>query len=265
MPLKRASVHDRVKIRMAGPEKPVVVTGLNVFPVKSCRGVSVQEIEIDNFGVVGDRRFMLVDGNNRFTSQRKLPRLALVAVSYIEGGDGEKQLKLSAPGMPEFILNPILAGPRIEATLWEDTVAVIDQGDDVAKWFNTFIGMGSSYLHLVASAENSEGYLRPVSELPTKLREKLSHKQLALGDEGPTSIISQESLADLNRRMVERGGESVRLKQFRMNIEVSGCSEPFEEDKWLMLQIGSTPFLAYRNTEVRFFGGFFSSKIEECV
>ena len=230
----------------------VTVTKLNVFPVKSCRGVSVQEVEVDNFGIVGDRRFMLVDGNNRFTSQRKLPSLALISICFVHGEEGRKQLKLSAPGMPEFILNPILSGKRVEVTIWEDTVQAIDQGDEVATWFNKFVGMGSSHLRLVASGEDSEGYHRPVSQLPQRLKDKLSHRQLALPDAGPVSVISQESLDDLNQRLVERGGEEVALKQFRMNIEVSGCSEAFEEDQWLLIQIGTVPFLAYRNAEVCF-------------
>lgn len=228
-----------------------VVTGLNIFPVKSCRGVAVQEIEVDSFGVVGDRRFMLIDGNNRFTSQRKLPRLALVEVNFTEGKDGKSQLKFSGPGMREFLLQPVLTGERKEVTIWDDTVMAIDQGDEVAKWFNEFIGMSSSHLRLVASAESfGSGFQRPVSKLPVQLKDRLSHQQMALPDDGPVTLVSHESLADLNRRLRERGGEEVPLKQFRMNIEVSGCSEPYEEDHWQLIQIGSAHLLAYRAAEV---------------
>ena len=40
------------------------------------------------------------------------------------------------------------------------------------------------------------------------------------------------------------------LNRFRMNIEISGCSKPFEEDEWLVVKIGSVPFLCYRDAEV---------------
>lgn len=231
----------------------MVVTGLNIFPVKSCRAVPVQEVHFDNYGVVGDRRFMVVDGN-RFTTQRKLPRLALVDVRYGEG-EGRKQLHFSAPGAPDFILEPISVGERMEVEIWTDTVRVIDQGDAISQWLNGFIGMGSAHLRLVASAdEDSEGYCRPVSQLPAKLKDKLSekHLQVCLADSGPVSLVSHESLADLNRRLKERDAVEVDLRQFRMNIEISGCSEAFEEDKWLLLQIGSVPFFAYRNATVSF-------------
>ena len=233
---------------MSAVEGGVVVTGLNVFPVKSCRAVSVEEVEIDSFGVVGDRRFMVIIGN-RFTTQRKLPQLALVTVCYVER-EGKRRLKFSAPDMPEFILEPVMEGERVEVVLWQDTVHVIDQGDGVSKWLNDFIGMGSAHLRLVAIAKDHEGYWRPVAELPAKLRDKLSDRHFALADDGPVSLISQESLADLNGRLRERGGQEVALKQFRMNIEVSGCSEAFGEDKWLLFQIGAVLFLAYRNATV---------------
>lgn len=232
---------------MSAGSGDVVVTKLNVFPVKSCRAVSVKEIKIDRFGVLGDRRFMIVDGD-RFTTQRKLPRLALITVSYVE----EKQMKFSAPDMPDFIHQPILEGKRMEITLWQDTVSVIDQGDAVSKWLNQHVGMGSAHLRLVAAAEDSESYCRPISELnvPAKLKNKLSDRQIALTDSGPVSLVSEESLADLNLRLRKRGGVEVNLKQFRMNIEVSGCSNPFEEDRWLLVQIGSVPFLIYRSATV---------------
>ena len=226
----------------------VVVTRLNVFPVKSCRAVSVEEIEMDRFGVVGDRRFMIVDGD-RFTSQRKLPRLALVTACYVDGG---KRLKFSAPGMPDLVHQPVVEGERVDVSLWRDTVSVVDQGDAAAKWLNDHVGMGAAHLRLVAAAEHGGSYRRPIAGLyvPAKLQEKLADRHVSLTDCAPVSLVSEESLADLNRRLRERGGEEVGLKQFRMNIEVSGCSEAFGEDKWLVVQIGSASFLAYRRSTV---------------
>jgi uncharacterized protein YcbX len=233
----------------AGSGVEVVVTGLNVFPVKSCRAVSANEIEIDRLGVAGDRRFMIV-GGDRFTSQRRLPRLALVSARYVDPppGSAEKRLQFSAPGMPQLVHQPVVTGERVAVTLWRDTVHVIDQGDAVARWLNEFVGMGAAHLRLVASAEDGGGYSRPLSELhvPAPLRERLSDRHAPLSDSAPVSVASTESLADLNRRLRERGGAEVGLKQFRMNIEVSGCPEAFAEDRWLLIEIGDMPFLIYR-------------------
>lgn len=41
---------------------------LYVYPIKSCRGVAVPSIEFDDFGVVNDRRFVVVDERDNFIS-----------------------------------------------------------------------------------------------------------------------------------------------------------------------------------------------------
>ena len=229
------------------------VSGLNVFPIKSCKASRVQEIVVDSYGVVGDRRFMIVDGNNRFVSQRKFPQLATVSVAFEDGG---KVMHVTAPSLSRDLrLVPVCEGERlVEVTLWESTVMVVDQGDEAASWFTELIGVGGLYCRLVASAEKeSDKFVRFVTNLPPSLKGRLPPMQLALADAGPVSIISEASLVDLNRRLMERTGEAegVPLKQFRMNIEISGCGQPYEEDEWLIVKIGDVPFLCYTAAEVR--------------
>lgn len=77
----------------------------------------------------------------------------------------------------------------------------------------------------------------------------VSGRQLPFSDEGPILLISEESLADLNKRMKARTGNEVSMDHFRPNIVVSGCVDAFEEDTWLLVQIGSIPFMAYKNAE----------------
>lgn len=224
------------------------MTGLNIFPIKSCQALPVQEISIDSYGVVGDRRFMVVDASGRFISQRRFPRLATVSAVAGEG----QQLTLSAPGMGrQLCLQPCLDGPRQECGIWESRVGVVDQGEEAAAWVSELLGDKSSYHRLVASAEQSGGFHRLVDNLPPSLRGRLPPAPLALADAGPISLVSHESLADLNQRLRDCGGREVGMERFRMNIEVCGCSHAYEEDEWLVVRIGSAPFLAYTSAEVR--------------
>ncbi len=262
------------------------VTGLNIFPVKSCKALRVQEIEVDSYGIVDDRRFMLVDGNGRFTSQRKFSKLATVSARFVEGeeerevdgkeedgkekgeeeddrGGGRKHRKrtrrllcVSAPGMvSELRFVPRLQGERRDVSVWQSEVRVVDQGDKPAQWFSEAIGIGSTYHRLVASAEGepstsqSDCFHRLVDNLPSSLSQRLPPMKLALADAGPVSLVSTESLADLNHKLQERVDSKVALDRFRMNIEISGCSRAFEEDEWLLVRIGTVPFLAYTNAE----------------
>ena len=228
------------------------VTKLSFFPVKSCKAVNPSEITIDEFGVVGDRRFMLVDAGRRFMSQRKCPRLATVTAKYIDK-DGNKLLQLSHPDTKDFVLQPVYSGSRMEAGLWSNQVNVVDQGDKVAKWFAAILGPGYEHVRLAWSAEKYDGYKHHVDEkdIPQALKGRLPSVKIGLTDGAPVSLASAESLADLNSRLQPITGEGVDLSRFRMNIEISGCSKPFEEDEWLVIKIGSVPFLVYHDSEVR--------------
>lgn len=47
------------------------VESIQIYPIKSCHGVQVQECQVDNLGIKHDRRFMIIyDNNNRFVTQR---------------------------------------------------------------------------------------------------------------------------------------------------------------------------------------------------
>lgn len=228
------------------------VTRLSYFPVKSCKAVNPNEIVIDEFGVVGDRRFMLVDGGKRFISQRKCSKLATITAE-LTSKDGNQLLHLSHPDVKDFMLQPVYSGSRMEAGIWSNQVGVVDQGDKVAKWFAAILGPGYEHVRLTWIAEKYDGYKHQVDEndIPQALRGKLPSTNIGLTDGAPVSLASAESLADLNSRLQPITGEGIDLSRFRMNIEISGCSKPFEEDEWLVIKIGSVPLLVYHDSEVR--------------
>ena len=45
--------------------------------MKAARAVDLDESRVEPWGLAGDRRWLLVDGNGRFISQREEPSLAL--------------------------------------------------------------------------------------------------------------------------------------------------------------------------------------------
>ncbi len=57
----------------------ISVSALTIYPVKSLGGVELQSVHLDRFGFAGDRRWMVVNENHRFLSQRELAARALIA------------------------------------------------------------------------------------------------------------------------------------------------------------------------------------------
>ena len=55
------------------------VASLHVYPIKSCRGLDLTGVRFDPLGPLYDRRFMVVDEQGAFLTQREVPKLAVIA------------------------------------------------------------------------------------------------------------------------------------------------------------------------------------------
>ena len=95
----------------------VTLSGLYVYPIKSCAGISLQRSDLSATGLRHDRRWMLVDETGEFMSQRAHPRMALISVRF-----APERMIISAPDMDELEV-PLYpqAGDSIEVRVWGDT------------------------------------------------------------------------------------------------------------------------------------------------
>ncbi|HSL01884.1 MAG TPA: MOSC N-terminal beta barrel domain-containing protein [Rubrobacteraceae bacterium] len=198
------------------------LSGLYVYPIKSCSGVSLDSWEVDGRGLRYDRRWMLVDASGRFLSQRALPRMALIRVGLAPG-----LLSVDAPGMPrlEVPLGQATDG-LVFARIWRDSVKASPVGARTDRWFSEFLGTRCRLLHL---PEDSVRTVDPAFGRPGD--------QVHLADGFPFLLVSEASLADLNERL-ER---PVPMDRFRPNLVVRGF-EPFAEDGWSHVRIGALTF-----------------------
>jgi len=194
------------------------LTGLYVYPIKSCGGVAVGEWEVDEHGLRHDRRWMLVDETGLFISQRELPRMALIQVRIEHDG-----LIVDAPGMSSLAV-PFRseAGQRLLARVWDDLVETERVGDDADRWFSEFLGVRCRLVYL------PDCWIRPVDPDYGEPGDRVG-----LADGFPFLLISGASLADLNARLEH----PLPMNRFRPNLVVGGC-EPFAEDAWRLVRIG---------------------------
>jgi uncharacterized protein YcbX len=200
---------------------PTTLASLTVYPIKSARGMPVAEWEVDDFGLRNDRRFMVVNQSGEFLTQRLHPRLALVT-PHVEGG----RLRVNAPGMPELDL-PLQPEPTVvtQVTIWNDACAATWLGETAAQWFSEVLGRSCSLVHMHAQTR------RPTNPVYDKTGARVS-----FADAFPFLIISEASLADLNRRLAD----PLPMNRFRPNLTVSG-GDPYQEDGWTRIRIGRLP------------------------
>lgn len=201
----------------------MIVSELNIYPIKSCAGTALEIGNIDERGFVHDRRWLIVDENGEFLTQREIARMALIH-PHVD----QLTLSLSAPGMSAFELPTDQGGQRVGVTIWKDGgVGAIDQGDQAADWLSTFL---RQKVRLVRFADD---YFRQVSQEYAP-RES---DQVGFADGYPFLFISEASLADLNSRLEI----PLPMNRFRPNIIIAD-TEPYAEDTWKVVRIGDVLF-----------------------
>ena len=201
------------------------VSGLYIYPVTSCAGLAVEEAVVEATGFALDRRWMVVDADGGFLSQRRVPKLAVVRISV-----GEACLSLSAPGLPELeVAFKEPPGPLRTVTVWRDSCAAVDEGAAAAELFSRHLGCDARLVRLAAAAA------RPMVASSARRGEICGFVSFA--DAFPFLLVSEASLEELNRRLAV----PVPMDRFRPNIVVSGCG-PHAEDGWRRVLIGDVPF-----------------------
>ncbi len=199
------------------------LSALHVFPVKSCAALSPSEASVEPRGLVGDRRWMVVDANGRFLSARKHPRMTLIA-ARIASDEG---LLLDAPGMPVLALDPAReASDRVEVTVWSSTVSARRAGAGADAWVSRYLGLPARLVHMDSIAERA---VDPAYANPGDV--------VSFADGFPLLLISQASLDGLNERL----GQPVPMLRFRPNLVVSGTAA-HAEDGWRRVRIGEVAF-----------------------
>ncbi len=203
----------------------ISISQLAIYPVKSCAQINVTSAVIDSFGLQWDRRWMLVNEKGKFLSQRLLPRMCLIEPQLTDSG-----LLLQAPAMPTCEINTVDNNSAVEVNVWGDICQAIDCGDTAANWLSTFLEKKCRLVYF------PQDEVRQVD-----LDYANQGDKTAFSDGFPFLLLSEASLADLNRRIQQADATqpTLEMRRFRPNIVVSGC-EAFAEDSWSKIQIGET-------------------------
>jgi len=195
----------------------ITVTGLYIYPVKSCRGLTLERADVADRGFAHDREWLVVDATGRFMTQRDWPALARVTASLRPDG-----LTLEARGMPQFEV-PTPPPPMVlrQVTIWKDSCIAGFAGSEAASWFSQLLETSCELV-----------WMPPEESRQVELDYAQPGDRLGFADGFPFLLISQASLDALNRRLAR----PVPMDRFRPNIVVDGC-EPHAEDGWSTITI----------------------------
>jgi uncharacterized protein YcbX len=197
------------------------LTGIFIYPVKSLRGVRLDDAPLVGGRLVGDRTWLLVNRFGRFMHMRDYPQMARVEATITERG-----LTVRTDTMPGLEIEPPHQPPRdlsdvTHVRLWRRSAPVVPVGPHADEWFTRVLGVTCRLVAFVPEA--------PARDVPPY------EVHSSLQDATPFHLTTEESLADLNSRMAA----PIPMNRFRPNLVVRGAA-PYAEDRWKAIAIGDT-------------------------
>lgn len=195
-----------------------------IYPVKSLGGIQLDSAKVAEKGLEYDRRWMLINGDGSFMTQRTTPQLALFKLKM---ENGKLKIQLGNESI-ELLSSP--SGLKLEASVWDDSVTVQEVHDEISEWFSDHVKINCK---LVAFPEDNK---RPVDKLYS-----VNNENVSLADAYPFLIIGQSSLDALNARLEK----PIPMNRFRPNFVFTG-GEPHSEDTWRNFTIGKNRFVGVK-------------------
>lgn len=212
---------------------PPSLTAIHRYPVKSCRGESLDAAVVEPQGLAGDRRWMLVDGSGRAVTAREVNRLVLVHPEITTVG-----LRLTAPGAPPLDVATPDPARQVPVAMWSSSFTAAPAGPEADAWFRA--ALGADDLHLV--------HLDDPARRPTSPDYGDAGDVVSMADGYPLLVTTEESLAALNDEVVSAaptGREPLPMSRFRPNVVVRGVPA-WSEDDWRVVRIGEAVFRAVK-------------------
>lgn len=191
------------------------ITDMLLYPIKGCRGYSVDQISVTPMGLLGDREFALVKDGER-ANQKQLPDLIHLSAVW----KSPERLIMKYPGCESFELDcsPQRSLSTSRMQVYGKDLSTLDMGNDVAAWLSMALGSDVR----LAKTNGPIDWFLPIPEFSLVHGEP----QTKFVDAAPILLTNAASLADLNGRLEE----SLPMNRFRPNIVVDGL-EPYREDE----------------------------------
>lgn len=188
----------------------IEVADLFIYPVKSLKGIALDQATLTPQGIIHDRRWMVVRSSGRFVTQRDLPRLSLIGTRL-----GETGVTLSLNGHGAITVPfDTAGGERIQTRVWGTPCETVDEGEEISRWLTAAMESGDplKLVHMMP------GFVRPQG----KPRDLGAETHTFFADAAPFLVANETSLDALNHELETRGHPPVPMNRFRPNIVLRG-------------------------------------------
>ncbi len=194
--------------------KYTIVKELIVYPIKGGQGIQLDQVDVQKEGLQHDRRWMLVEEDGTFISQRNFPELTQLKVRLNERS---LQAEINGDSIEIPFDAPIASLETVH--VWKSTFTAGHLSEKYDQFFSDHLGKSLRLINLNDKKSR-------VKEFPTAPFKTT----VSFADGYPILLLGQKSLDHLSELMEKRIDPAV----FRPNLIVES-KEPHEEDGWTSL------------------------------
>ena len=204
------------------------VSQLFIYPIKSLGGIAKQQVEITHTGFKHDRRWMLVDEQNVFLTQRAHPQMALLQTAETETGIAV--MHKQDPSQSILIPFKNTAQTKTKVIVWDDVCDGLEVNTTLDEWFSDMLHFNCKLVYMPDDTK------RLVDK-----RYAANDEITSFSDGYPILMIGQLSLDNLNEKLVE----ALPINRFRPNIVFTG-GHAHIEDEMAAFEINDINFLGVK-------------------
>ena len=203
----------------------LAVDSLHVYPLKGAAGFSPRSWQVDERGLRHDRRFMVVDEDGLFISQRTNSRMALIGAVISAAG-----LRITSAAGTLDVAFPSSSAPTLRATVWDDCFDVRVSDPRASRMLSEVLGVPAQLVWMDDDCKRL-----------TSVNRGEPRRHVSFADAAPLLLTTTAALDELNTRLQRSGSSAIPMDRFRPNVVVRGATAG-ADDHWRTLRIGNAAF-----------------------
>jgi uncharacterized protein len=205
------------------------VAQLYIYPIKSLGGIALNTVNVTDRGFEYDRRWMLVDENNRFVSQREVAEMGLLQVEL----QRDSLRVFHKKNISNYITIPFQPSRNetMIVDIWDVKCVAQLVSAEADNWFSQVLNFPLKLVYMPDSTR-------------VKIDERYANSNddiTSFSDGYPILMISEASLQDLNNKMEE----PLPANRFRPNLVLTG-DDAFIEDTMKVFTINGCTFFGVK-------------------
>jgi len=212
------------------------IQSIHIYPVKGMAGIQVNQAKLEPEGFQYDRRWMLVDQQGVFISQRNLVQLVNAKINMLKD-----ELHIEINETSVRVKYNEYSDHEISVSVFDSNMQVHEVSSEVSEKLSKAFDKKVKLVQVSTATNRIKDFQKHIKDWEKDLSTIPHSTKVSFADGYPYLIVGTASMDLLNEKLPE----AMNVDRFRANIIIE-TSVPHEEDHWKKIQIGDQELLVIK-------------------